>query len=171
MTQTRPEIWKPVSIDARYEVSNHGRVRSTDMELPCRGGHTRIHRGKILTPGACASGHMTVVIDGRSHYVHVLVATAFLGPKPFPGAEVRHKQGDPRQNHDTDLEWSTRGRNTQDKKAHAGQKGRLSLDDVQRIKRRLNKGEKGRDLAFEYGVGESAISAIKQGHNHAEVQP
>lgn len=35
----------------------------------------------------------------------------------------------------------------------------------------LNKGEKGRDLAFEYGVGESAISAIKRGHNHAEVQP
>jgi hypothetical protein len=171
MTQTRPEIWKPVSIDARYEVSNHGRVRSTDMELPCRGGHTRIHRGKILTPGANASGHLTVLIAGRSQYVHSLVATAFLGPKPFPGAEVRHRDGDPSRNADTDLEWATRGRNNQDRKHHAGQNGRLTLDEVRAIKRRLNKGEKGRDLAFEYGIGESAVSAIKNGHNHAEVQP
>jgi len=114
---------------------------------------------------------MTVLIGGRSHYVHALVATAFLGPKPFPGAEVRHRDGDPSRNADTDLEWSTRGRNTQDKKAHAGQNGRLTLDQVRQIKRRLNRGEKGRDLAFEYGVGESAISAIKCGYNHAEVQP
>lgn len=106
-----------------------------------------------------------------SVYVHVLVAEAFIGPKPSPNHEVRHDDGDPGNNFWRNLEWATRGRNTQDKKRHAGQKGRLSLDDVQRIKRRLNKGEKGRDLAFEYGVGESAISAIKRGHNHAEVQP
>lgn len=171
MSQTRLEIWKPVSIDARYEVSNLGRVRSTDMELPCRGGHTRIHKGRVLVPGTSSSGHLTVVIDGKSRSVHLIVAAAFLPPKPFPEAEIRHKDGNPARNIDTNLEWSTRGRNTQDKKAHAGQKGRLTLDEVRAIKRRLNKGEKGRDLAFEFGVGESAISAIKGGHNHAEVQP
>jgi HNH endonuclease len=50
--------------------------------------------------------------------VHVLVATAFLGIKPFPKAEVAHKDGNPRNNHYSNLSWKTHRDNEADKRRH-----------------------------------------------------
>lgn len=164
MGQTRlHERWKTVSRNSLYEVSDQGRVRS----------FAKNKDGLILRPGKTKSGHLTVLL-GRaigSVYVHVLVAEAFLPERPdLPYVEVRHKDGNPENNVWANLAWSTRGRNTQDKKHHDGQKGRLKIESVREIKRRLAAGEKGRTLAKEFGVSEQAISMIRTGHNHPEVR-
>lgn len=161
MTRLTKERWRTCKRDHRYMISDHGRVLSEARGKP-----------KLLSPGRTKSGHLTVYISGEgSVYVHALVAETFLPEKPSGRVEVRHKDGDPGNNFWENLAWSTKGQNNRDRKHHAGWSGKLKVEDVSRIKRRLNKGEKGRDLAFEYGVGESAISAIKCGHNHSEVQP
>lgn len=158
MAETRlNERWKVIEANPAYQVSDHGSVRGA--------------RGAILRPGRTKSGHLTVYIAGvGSAYVHVLVAEAFVGPKPSAKHEVRHEDGDPGNNFWGNLFWSTRGRNNQDKKHHAGAKGRLKINQVREIKARLLNGERGVDLAREFGVGQTAISAIKHGHNHPEVQ-
>lgn len=78
------EQWLPVvGYEARYEVSDQGRVWS-------------IKSGKILSPGPNSRGYLTVhLYDGsspkkpRSHCVHDLVMAAFVGPKP-DGYHVDH---------------------------------------------------------------------------------
>lgn len=148
--------WKPVTRDRRYRVSNHGLVSGPS--------------GRVLKPGRSKSGHVTVALGrGKSIGVHVLVMEEFGPEKPFPKAEVRHRDGDPAHNLWTNLIWGSRGDNNRDKKHHAGQKGRLKADEVAEVKRRLARGETGRDLAVWFGVSDSAISAIKCGHNHGEI--
>jgi len=48
----------------------------------------------------------------------MLVAQAFLGPKPFPDAEVAHWDGIPTHNHYTNLRWATVKENRQDARRH-----------------------------------------------------
>jgi hypothetical protein len=52
----------------------------------------------------------------RDCYVHVLVALAFLGPRPFDGALVRHLDDVPTHNTPDNLWWGTRADNEADKK-------------------------------------------------------
>lgn len=59
-------------------------------------------------------GHLRL---GALGYVHQLVARAFIGPCP-PGLEVRHKDGNPANNHIDNLEYGTRADNMQDRLNH-----------------------------------------------------
>ncbi len=165
------EIWKPVVGNPTYQVSSFGRVRSLDHLAKGRNGCDRLIRGRVLSPGrANATGHLSVSLGrGGKVYVHVLVAQAFLGEKPFPEAEVRHRDGDSRHNDWRNLRWSTRGDNIRDLKRHLGRRGALMEWEVRAIKVCLRNGEKGVDLAERFGVGPSAISQIKLGHNHSDV--
>lgn len=155
------EIWKPVvGFEGLYEVSNLGRVRS----------FARGAKGRILRPGKSSGGHFSVVLGrGNTRTVHSLVADAFIGPRP-PGREVRHKDGKHLNNVNTNLEYATRSRNTQDKKWHDGAVGYvLKPADVIDIKRRLGPLGMGAILAAEYGVAQSTISAIKHGVFHKDI--
>jgi hypothetical protein len=66
---TEQEVWRPVSSHEGYEVSNHGRVRSTKRAEP-----------KILSPIA-RRGRLTYTLcqNGHATYVHAttLVAREF----------------------------------------------------------------------------------------------
>lgn len=149
--------WKSVSRDHRYRVSDHGLVIGP--------------KGRVLKPGRMAGGHFSVAIGkGNSVCVHVLVMEAFGPRKPFPAAEVRHKDGDPGHNHFQNLKWGSRGDNNRDKKHHAGQRGCLKIDEVREVKRMIARNVPGVEIAAWFGVGPSAISAIKHGHNHSEVE-
>jgi hypothetical protein len=77
------EEWR-ATWHAHYDVSNLGRVRSV-----ARG------TARILKPGRSSSGYWSVSFGRKagSQSVHVLVAAAFIGPKPA-GCEVRHKDDD-----------------------------------------------------------------------------
>ena len=152
------ERWR--TVNDGYEVSDHGRVRNR-------------RTGRVLKPGrANKSGHLTVCLGrGNKRYVHHLVATAFLGKRPRYH-EVRHRDGNSGNNFWRNLEWATRGRNSQDKKHHDGQANyKLSPAQVEEIRFRLAIPYHGlgAELAREYGVSDSVISAIKNGRIHKDL--
>ena len=101
------EIWMPVPGFDKYEVSNLGRVKSHSRGAP-----------RILRPGPTNYGHLSVVLGrGNTRMVHALVLTAFVGPRP-PGADCRHLDGDPTNNHLANLRWGSRTENILDAVAH-----------------------------------------------------
>lgn len=57
---------------------------------------------------------------------HQLVALAFIGPSPFEGAEVCHKDGFHHNNHYSNLYWGTSENNGNDVTKHRLQRRALS---------------------------------------------
>jgi len=106
------EEWRPVvGLEDRYEVSDHGRVRSMDRVIPVKGKDgTRRYKGRLRSPGIMKSGHRNITLgtlDGPvSRLIHHLVLEAFIGPRPkrFWGC---HKDDDPSNNHISNLRWDT----------------------------------------------------------------
>lgn len=94
-------IWKTIPGFTAYEVSENGDVR----------------RGEnILKPERVkGSGRKRVTLskNGRSYRVFVsrVVAFAFLGPEPFKGAEVCHKDDFFHNNHYSNLRWGSHASN------------------------------------------------------------
>lgn len=94
------EQWRPVIVEhdgqairTRYEVSNMGRVRSSHVrKFRDSEGRTVSRRVRyLIKPRKSGIGYLTVTIcygtgSGKTHqsdaYVHSLVASAFLGPRP-----------------------------------------------------------------------------------------
>lgn len=58
--------------------------------------------------------------DGRrcNRFVHDLVCLAFHGPRPSADHEVRHKDGNPKNNAESNLAWGTVEENTMDRVKH-----------------------------------------------------
>jgi hypothetical protein len=87
------EIWRDIhDYEGLYQVSNLGRVRSLDREVPDARCGSRRFKGRAmkLTKGPsylCLSLCKRGV--RRTHTVHQLVANAFLGPRPV-GMEICH---------------------------------------------------------------------------------
>lgn len=116
------EVWKDVpGYEGRYQVSDHGRVRSVDRVLEFSGYTTktgkwksaskRRFKGCLLAPGPQPSGHLSVAIGRRnSKQVHALVLLAFVGPCP-EGHEVLHLNHNPADNRLTNLKYGTRSEN------------------------------------------------------------
>lgn len=108
------EEWRPVVGFPDYFVSDHGRVRSTHV---WRGRH-----GAILNGCLDRTGYRQVCLrpaggGKKSVRVHVLVAQAFLGPRPA-GHETRHLDGDKLNNQLKNLAYGTCSENNLDKVRH-----------------------------------------------------
>ena len=68
--------------------------------------------GVITTPKPRQDGYCCVRIASKSYRVHRLVADAFLPPPPTPKHKyVNHKDGNPSNNHVSNLEWCTHSEN------------------------------------------------------------
>jgi hypothetical protein len=124
------------------------------------------------------SGHLFIRLrqTGKAYkrYIHRLVAEHFIGPPPTQKHEIRHLDGNPRNNHFSNLAWGTRADNVRDAKRHgtAFLKGReidakLTDFDVVLIKQRLAAGEFCRKIASDFPVSRWAIHDIKQGRTWA----
>ena len=84
------EIWKP------YEnamVSSLGRFKDTT--------------GVVKTPRPNKQGYCPVRINGKFHYIHVLIAKAFDLPRRDGQNEVDHIDGNPSNNRLDNLRWAT----------------------------------------------------------------
>ena len=115
------ENWKPVvGWEGLYEVSDHGNVRSLDREVPSRnqnGPFVKKLKGRELKLKVNTSGHLRVDLCRDSQVsareVHRLVLEAFRGTCP-PGHECCHWDGNPQNNHLSNLRWGTSSENKMD---------------------------------------------------------
>lgn len=100
----------------------------------------------------------------RTHYVHRLVAEAFLG-EPVDANEVNHLDGDKTNNKVENLEWTTHSSNLQHA-VRTGLAGRVSLTvaEVRRIRDLISRGVRCTEIAEQFGVSLSAVNHIRLGH-------
>lgn len=117
------EIWKDVvGYENIYMVSNFGRIKSNGREVfkPSSLNNTyRIKTSKKISSHCfTTTGYHQVGIMRKSHYVHRLVAIAFLD-NPLNKETVNHIDGNKSNNNLNNLEWATRKENS----IHAFTKG------------------------------------------------
>lgn len=116
------EAWKRIPEIEGYEVSSEGKVRSVPRMVNINQGKTGISKrfmpAKVLKSYASyVNGHqhyVTVRLNSKTHYVHRLMAVAFLGAPPFgPKSEVNHKDGNRHNNVLSNIEWCSKKMNEQ----------------------------------------------------------
>lgn len=164
------EVWTPIYGSEGYEVSSHGRVRSTDRVLVFGAGKTRRLRGKILAHSHNQQGHPKVWVrfEGvrRLVYIHHEVARAFVGKRP-DAKEVAHFDGQTGNCHFRNLRYATPLENAADKIRHGthldGERHHcalLSAAAVDEIRERLAARETHVSIGRRFGVSKSTIADI-----------
>lgn len=161
------EEWRIIPQFVDYEASSFGRIRSREREIVYSDGRKRTYKSKILKPGVSA-GYLFVNIckNGKikSVKVHSLVASAFIGKKPEK-FDVCHINGNRTDNRISNLEYGSRSKNNLDGyriRGFVNKNQKLSPAIVAEIKKKLLLGVSQRELAREYMVCKSTISAIKK---------
>ena len=168
------EEWKDIpGYEGKYKVSNMGRVKSLERKVPVRNPYTgewfeRTVKERILRPGPyCKTGHLSVVLGhgevGKP--VHQLVMRAFVGEPPA-GMEVRHLNGNPKDNRLSNLKYGTRTENIMDVFWQGKRWRKLSIEDVVRIRFSSFCGFSDGELAAEFNVAESTIAQIRKGKKY-----
>ena len=169
------EIWKDVvGYDGRYQVSNMGRVRSTDAYITTKAGWQTLRKGRLLKNVVGNHGYNIVTLwrenRHRTQLVHLLVLNHFVGSRP-EGMEACHNNGMKTDARLSNLRWDTPSANNMDKLLHGtmvhGEKviqAKLSEASVAAIRSEYASGDKTqRDLAAAYGVTQSTISRVVRG--------
>ncbi len=172
------EIWKDIpGYEGRYQASTEGNIRSLNRIVHGRNWMTgkwfvRHIKGRLLKPGCyCKNGHISVVLEhgGVGKPVHQLVMLTFVGA-PSPGQEVRHKNGNPKDNRLSNLEYGSRTENILDVFYQGKVWRKLNIDDVKHIRSELASGISGADLSRKYRVCPTTISNIKNGRTFSWLQ-
>jgi hypothetical protein len=174
MDHTSVEVWKPIAGFPHSEVSNHGRVRSL-----FRGGC------KLRCLITHANGYLTLTLQRKSfrrrYRVHVLVATAFLGPKP-KRMDVNHKDGVKTNNCVENLEYMTHSENCKHGftlglsftpfREFQGVKHPMAIlnnDSVRAIRKKYRDGTPRRTLAKQYGISYYTVWDITTGRSWTHI--
>lgn len=178
--------WRAVpGYEGLYLVSDHGVILSsarTIVQVNRWGKEApRNLSAKFLaqTPDKSPHGYgrLTVKLskDGKAktHLVHRLVAAAFLGPCP-DGMQVAHCDGDPTNNHVSNLRYATPLENTGDKFLHGtvlrgSCVGNAKLNEAQVRKIKRAKGTV-YEIAAEFGISIAHVSRIRSGKRWRHVQ-
>jgi hypothetical protein len=168
---TLREEWRVTHLSNLYEVSSFGRVRS--WAVP---GFLGLRREEPvgLCPRPNKEGYRRICIGRRTReFTHTLVAVAFLGPRPF-GMVVRHLDGNPLNNHASNLQWGTPSENNADTKRHGRVRvgvdhhsAKLSEDDVRLIRASSDSISQ---IARTFGIARKNVRAIRSGKAWAHVR-
>ena len=175
------EIWKPIpGWEDSYEVSDHGNVRSIARVTQARLGVNRMVRSKILRQCNDKGYRKVYLYSGgvkTSAAVHRLVAAAFIGVRP-EGLQTCHNDGNPSNNHVSNLRYDTPSANQHDRKRHGTAengsfkgtdniKAKLNDDQV-RLVRKLKPGTLSA-VARHWGIDSHAFSRIRTGKGWSHV--
>lgn len=166
------EEWRPIpGYEGLYEVSSLGRVKR--LRTMVRGPHGSIQSCPecVLTPSASGPyPSVKLCRDGCGHTyrLHVLVLTAFVGPRP-EGMEARHFPDRSKTNNRLDnLSWGTKKQNAADKELQGqSQRGglnhqaKLSEEDVRAIRRLWAEGRlKQPEIGEMFGIKQQQVSRL-----------
>jgi hypothetical protein len=145
--------------------------------LPSSSGHVRNAGTKVaLKPWRAGAGYLYVQLwrSRKKVGVHRLVALAFLGEPPSDRHEVAHNDGDPKNNHVSNLRWATHAENQADIRKHGtgyyhGWRGEshptAKLRDQQVVEIRLRCGSGSatrKEIAAAFGVSRATVDHIVQ---------
>lgn len=118
--------------------------------------------------------------EWKTQQIHVLICEAFHGPRPFPGAQVRHLDGNNRNNQADNLRWGTSAENHADQKRHGtrwdnrGEKhplAKLTWEQVREIRERYAAGGiTQRELGAEYSVSRERVGELVRGSGWSETR-
>lgn len=170
--------WEPIpGWEGVYSVSDVGRVRYEES----RG---RVRAGDMVAAGRDADGYAVVPlarVDGRAtrrtYRVGRLVAVAFLGPAPFKGAQVNHKNGCRSDDALENLEWVSCRENIHHAIANLGRRFKgvasknagLMLGEVLELRERAAAGESFRALGAAFGISNVAAAKAARGLTYTDV--
>lgn len=98
-----------------------------------------IHTGKILRPAPRSpGGYLAVSLwehgEGKTWFVHQIVALTFHGPRPSPTHHAAHHDGNKLNNHHSNVLWKTKVENEADKIGH-GRSNRGERNGMSRASR------------------------------------
>lgn len=167
------EIWKPIKgWRDRYEVSNHGRVRSLDHVVPRKGQSPIIRKGRFLSQHLNHGYFQVTLCDGikqRSISVARLVCEAWHG-EPFAKAHAGHRNGNKTDNRPENLSWLTCQQNAEDRAAHGTQvredthpRRKINSSIARQIKERLARKQSQQSIANELGTTRGIVCGIALG--------
>lgn len=175
--------WRAIpGYEGKYEASSDGRIRSLDRVIVVHrrsGSYLRPWRGRTLKTDIDDKGYERLGLYGAdgtaAHiHVHILVALAFLGPRPA-GMQVCHNDGVSLNNRLQNLRYDTPKGNVADTYIHGtvcrGERsGMAKLDEgaVRWIRQHQNVIPQ-QEMAERFGVTQGAVSKVVLGATWAHV--
>lgn len=186
--ELRKQIWKigeerwaaMPGWEDHANISDHGRVFITIRRVKAN-NTSRFKReiGGYYRKPRKLRGYLMVVLGGRKKkanvFIHKVTAKVFV-PNPDGHKTVYHKDGNPENNHYTNLAWGTkadqqrammRGKYKVHPNSHGAE--REVINRVYEIWRSLKNGETGKSIAARLGVCNATISKIRHRQAHTEL--
>lgn len=158
----KTEVWAHIPrYEGRYKASNLGNI----LSLKYRGNYGTEATLSLMRQ---SNGYMRVrLLNGKAELVHVLVAEAFIGPKP-KGCQINHKNGIKTDNRPENLEWVTPSENCKHKfrigrhclKGENHNNRKLTNGDVLEIRRLRDAGVLLSEVAERFGINKGTASCI-----------
>lgn len=158
------EEWRPVlGYEGLYEVSNQGRVRALQAVKGYKAGRLR-----KITQNQYGYQYVPLSKNGkaRNHFLHVLVAEAFWGPKPA-GLVVNHKNGVKTDCRLENLEFVTPRENCLHRsrvlgkcRGEAHYKARFTDQELEMMRQMARQGIPQRRIAACFNTRQSYVSAV-----------
>lgn len=167
-------MWRDVvGYDGLYRVSNTGVIKSVSRVIKRNNWSEQTIHGRTLRPYSFPGGYPKVTLckcgKNTSLRIHRVVLEAFTGPCP-DGMQCRHLDGDPSNNHISNLVWGTIAENGKDRIRHGttcrgedNGTSKLTEIDVKFIRHWLKSGHKHSKIADVFDVSQSTISHINLG--------
>ena len=130
-----------------------------------------------LAASPSSNGYHTVKTCAGTVRRHTLVAETYLGLKPADKDCVRHIDGDPSNDHYTNLAWATQAENCADTVMHGRSRrgetnpqAKLTEAQAREVLARRRAGESGSVLAKEFGISQAAVCDLHAGRTWRFIQ-
>lgn len=172
------EKWKAVpGYEGRYLVSSYGRLYSVPRRIEkqhpsgtvfsvwWKGGLRKLRPDSYGYPCAYFGRLPGPLHNGVQ--IHTVVLLTFVGAKP-QGSDVRHLDGDIKNNRLDNLAYGTRTQNILDARKSGKPWKKLTIEQAREIRELKWYGFSARVLAEAYGVSVSALNKIVYGRNLRE---